>query len=318
MCALCTTTCASEQTCTGARGRGRLLTRVACWTLHTVTEKRGGRIERAHLPYARRGSLTARQRWQAGLYGHRACAYACRAKLASAKAQHEAEFARLLDAGQNPYAVARQRAVQASVRRQQAAIVKALRDGKERITQRLLAEEGTWRRELAAAKKEAAYARKFEKEMGREALEGRVDEYMLSHTREHVAVLDPTSRLPVVPEQDTVTKTWAFGRGGARADVVEKVASQHTPEEAGLIPALLPRKLARAVDKSKGVEWSAQGDEGESRPPGPQRCAPVPLRKPSVMEQRVRSPRKPSLQLLAVLGCSSRCTPSTRHDARTA
>jgi hypothetical protein len=80
-------------------------------------------------------------------------AFICRARLAAEKERQEMEFNELLAAGQNPYEVFRRRTVQASVRAQKRHIVEALRAGEERITQKLVAEEQTWRKDLAAQAK---------------------------------------------------------------------------------------------------------------------------------------------------------------------
>jgi hypothetical protein len=74
--------------------------------------------------------------------------------LAAEQDRLELEFNELLEAGQNPYEVSRCRKVQASVRAQKRHIVEALREGEERITQKLVAEEQTWRKDLAAQAKE--------------------------------------------------------------------------------------------------------------------------------------------------------------------
>jgi hypothetical protein len=74
----------------------------------------------------------------------------CRARLASEKERHDLEFNELLEAGKNPYEVARQKEVQASVKCQRRSIVQALRAGKDRITEQLIAEEQRWRKALAA------------------------------------------------------------------------------------------------------------------------------------------------------------------------
>lgn len=66
-----------------------------------------------------------------------------------AKKQQQAwDFNDLLEAGLNPYEVARRRDEDASVAAQRKRIATKLAAGRERITHQLVLEEDTWRREL--------------------------------------------------------------------------------------------------------------------------------------------------------------------------
>jgi hypothetical protein len=91
----------------------------------------------------------------------------------------------------------------------------------------------------------------FKEKSGESLADRRVREYMKNKTKDHVEILDPTSRLPVPPSQAMVAPTWAFGSGSACPDVIEKVQARHACEILPPVTALVPRQLR---DTCKSLE----------------------------------------------------------------
>lgn len=55
----------------------------------------------------------------------------------------------------------------------------------------------------------------------------RTEAYMVSHTRSHTAILDPTGRAKPWPSEAVVTVPRSFGSGSASEEAVAKVAARH-------------------------------------------------------------------------------------------
>lgn len=153
----------------------------------------------------------------------------------------------------------RQRDLEAKAERHRRELKDKIHRSEMSIAKRLLREEDEYKVQRLARQREEAYLDRFRKEMGREAREARVQQYMMEHTRDQVDLLDPTSRKPFFPSEVMDVKTWAFGLGQSDLRTTMKVAQDPKAPylyDAKPINLMLPQRyvLARKAEEAAEQE----------------------------------------------------------------
>ncbi|KAK3273031.1 hypothetical protein CYMTET_18711, partial [Cymbomonas tetramitiformis] len=179
------------------------------------------------------------------------------------------EASELLHNGINPYEVFRKRSEDARVEKAKKDSAQVRADRHMDVVKRIMREEAEDAKRREEVKKEKAFRTKFDAEMGT-AKEKRIEKYMMEHTRDGVLALDPTGNLPWDPSKVTDVKTWAFGTGRARPEVVQLLQAKYKHELPN--PLLINRdvlaSMKAANEKPPEVSHSEAVTPGVSPGPG--------------------------------------------------
>eukprot|EP00854_Cymbomonas_tetramitiformis_P017445 gene17445-20768_t len=175
------------------------------------------------------------------------------------------EASELLHNGINPYEVFRKRSEDARVEKAKKDSAQVRADRHMDVVKRIMREEAEDAKRREEVKKEKAFRTKFDAEMGT-AKEKRIEKYMMEHTRDG----DPTGNLPWDPSKVTDVKTWAFGTGRARPEVVQLLQAKYKHELPN--PLLINRdvlaSMKAANEKPPEVSHSEAVTPGVSPGPG--------------------------------------------------
>lgn len=158
----------------------------------------------------------------------------------------------LLRQGLNPYEVTRCREVAEKATRERSAIEQKIHEKERQVLSKLDAERELQRRRDVVEAQNRAFEKKYQREMGRAAVEERVRSYLESRTGKET--LDPTGKaVRVYPSQETTIKDRSFGLGRnlvhtseQRRKIVEKVHAKPFNKNAGPMSMLLPRHSPNA------------------------------------------------------------------------
>ncbi|OQS07554.1 hypothetical protein THRCLA_00440 [Thraustotheca clavata] len=185
------------------------------------------------------------------------------------------EFADLLAAGKNPYQVFRQREIAARASAKVAAQERKIKEAEMKIAQNMIAEAARIQNQGEVEKKHLEYVEKYQKTLGRKAVEEKTREYMVSRTG--TELVDPTGRtFRIDPSQVTTMKDYSFGLGKShvktreqREKVIDMIASK--PEHAQV--QVNPRWIPKAKHKKTSTSTSTVSSESLllpliSSPPG--------------------------------------------------
>ncbi|RLN96954.1 hypothetical protein BBJ28_00000704 [Nothophytophthora sp. Chile5] len=204
-----------------------------------------------------------------------------RAREQATQAQDARNHQDLLRQGQNPYEVVRRRTVKQEAQRERSRLERQLQSREAKLLGRLEVEKSAQRRRERLEAESRAFERKYQREMGRAAVEERTHAYLISRTGRET--LDPTGKLVrVYPSQETTLKDQSFGLGRSavqtlehRERVIGKVLAK--PSHRGTEPSsmLLPRNPVTSLQKglqrsarpeTEVVTSSRRGDEGLTLP----------------------------------------------------
>jgi hypothetical protein len=174
------------------------------------------------------------------------------------KEVQEREFQDLLDQGLNPYEVYRKREVEQALSRQQKVVQDNIAARQVEIARQLAEEDEAYARDMVDKERRKREAERLQKELGPHIVEQRTEEYMLSHTREHVTMLDPAGHATILPSKASTFKTKDFGLGHADPTLLAEMQNLHpdvNPKEL-LLPAKYhheeeARALLRASSSSR-------------------------------------------------------------------
>ncbi|RLN83695.1 hypothetical protein BBJ28_00012022 [Nothophytophthora sp. Chile5] len=185
-----------------------------------------------------------------------------RAREQATQAQDARSHQDLLRQGQNPYEVVRRRTVKQEAQRERSRLERRLQSREAKLLGRLEVEKSSQRRRERLEAENRAFERKYQREMGRAAVEERTHAYLISRTGRET--LDPTGKLVrIYPSQETTLKDQSFGLGRSavqtlehRERVINKVLAK--PSHRGTEPSsmLLPRNPVTSLQK--GLQHSAR------------------------------------------------------------
>ncbi|KAJ0399279.1 hypothetical protein P43SY_001863 [Pythium insidiosum] len=172
------------------------------------------------------------------------------ARRKEARAELEAvSFDELLQQGKNPYEVARRRRVVAAAKAERQQIEEHIEEKQQQLLRRLDAEKAWVAKREKLNDEQRAYERRYQREMGRAAVEARTTQYLVARTGKET--LDPTGKaFRLFPSQETsVIPDRSFGLGrnlvhdaGQRHEIVENVRRKPAHRNAAApSPMLLPR-----------------------------------------------------------------------------
>jgi len=129
-------------------------------------------------------------------------------------AKRAAEKSEILAAGGNPYAVWRQQDHALQKEQEKRKRDQQAKEQETRLLKQLMEEESRRQEKEVHERRHKAVLKQFQAEMGGQATQDRVIEYMRTRTVGSVDVLDPTGReTRVYPSKATVLMDWKFGLG---------------------------------------------------------------------------------------------------------
>jgi hypothetical protein len=117
----------------------------------------------------------------------------------------------ILQNGGNPYEVFRRREEEDRQAREYQKLVEKQKQGEAHIAEMMVREEALFQRDMKQKAKEREYELHFQREMGRAAMEERVDKFMRKRTLGGVDIIDPTS----IKESALVAVPSSFKKAGA-------------------------------------------------------------------------------------------------------
>ncbi|GLD96726.1 hypothetical protein PINS_up005409 [Pythium insidiosum] len=172
------------------------------------------------------------------------------ARREDARAELEAaSFDELLQQGKNPYEVARRRRVVAAANAERRQIEEHIEEKQQQLLRRVDVEKAWLARRERLNDEQRAYERRYQREMGRAAVEARTTQYLVARTGKET--LDPTGKaFRLFPSQETsVIPDRSFGLGrnlvhdaAQRHAIVEHVRRKPAHRNAAVpSPLLLPR-----------------------------------------------------------------------------
>ncbi|OQS00893.1 hypothetical protein ACHHYP_02182 [Achlya hypogyna] len=181
----------------------------------------------------------------------------------------EREFQDLLAAGKNPYEVFRQREIDARAAAKRTAQTRKIAAAEMAIAANMVREAARNQRRGESEKRHVEYVQKYQKELGRKAVEDRTRDYMLSRTG--AELVDPTGRtFRIDPSQVTTMKDYSFGLGKShvksreqRDKVIDLISAK--PEHANV--QVNPRWIPKAKHKSATALTTVPSSEGLLLPP---------------------------------------------------
>ena len=135
---------------------------------------------------------------------------AARKKKAKEDAAHLEEKKVILQNGGNPYEVFRRRREEDRQKKEYAKLVQKQKEGEAQIAKMMVREEELFQRDMKQKAKENEYELHFQKEMGRAAMEERLDKFMKKRTLGGVDIIDPTS----IKESALVAVPSSFDKAG--------------------------------------------------------------------------------------------------------
>ncbi|KAK9868731.1 hypothetical protein WJX84_009166 [Apatococcus fuscideae] len=173
------------------------------------------------------------------------------------KTQKEEEQA-LRAQGKNPYEIFRKRNMDEGVLQNKTKQKTAIEWQKSAIRKRLRGEKRSRLSRLDQQQMHELAIHRYQQEMGRAAAEQRCNRPMQQHTTEHLPLVDPTGRLPLVPSKAVTAVDKGFGLGHASQQAI--LLEEARWPDAGLTRALLPHKLRPSeVFASCSANTSATG-----------------------------------------------------------
>eukprot|EP00217_Crustomastix_stigmatica_P004654 CAMPEP_0183788912 /NCGR_PEP_ID=MMETSP0803_2-20130417/57_1 /TAXON_ID=195967 /ORGANISM="Crustomastix stigmata, Strain CCMP3273" /LENGTH=1256 /DNA_ID=CAMNT_0026033063 /DNA_START=154 /DNA_END=3921 /DNA_ORIENTATION=+ len=222
-------------------------------------------------------------------------------KLRTKQEVQKHETQELIGQGENPYEIFRQRMIFEQLDKERRRVLKERHNTYLHIAQRMLREENNYQRWLGEVKAELVYAEKHARETSVLAREERVQNYMITHTKDGSDILDPTGRVPVFPSHATTVKTWAFGLGSADARIVAAVQEHYNEVPCELLlnaPKCKPSKFSAKTmhpitTKARGI---LREHAGRSITDGSETlCTPTPQKQTSM---KLRAEKKINVQRL--------------------
>ncbi|EQC33161.1 hypothetical protein SDRG_09147 [Saprolegnia diclina VS20] len=186
--------------------------------------------------------------------------------LAAAQAR---EFQELLASGKNPYEVFRAREIEARTAAKLARQQRKIRATEMHIANSMVREAARNQRRGEVEKRHVEYVQKYQKELGRKAVEDRTRNYMLS--RVGAELVDPTGRtFRIDPSQVTTMKDYSFGMGKCtnktreqRDKVIDAIAAK--PEHANV--QVNPRWIPKSKHNVSAALSSTPSTDGLLLPP---------------------------------------------------
>ena len=135
-------------------------------------------------------------------------------RLKAVEAKREAEKSEILAAGGNPYAVWRQEDRERELARAADGRRRRMKEQENALLQQIMEEDAQRRERLAEEERAKQVQREFQREMGGQARQARVQKYMTTRTVGGHDILDPTGREHrIYPSKATVLMDWKFGLG---------------------------------------------------------------------------------------------------------